>query len=81
MDQKINAAPEVVQPDMDLPLEPTHLGLQKPRQEVATEQDAPGYVEPIVEKKKQKTTYETLTNDVWINSFNEKQEFVNRDKD
>ena len=81
VDQEINAAPEVVQPDMALPLEPTFLGSQKPGQEVSTEQDAPGYVDPIVEKKKKKTTYETLKNDVWINSFNEKQEFVNRDKD
>jgi len=34
VDQEINAAPEVVQPDMASPLEPTFLGLQKPGQEV-----------------------------------------------
>ena len=54
VDQEINAAPEVVQPDMASPLEPTFLGLQKPGQEVSTEEDAPGYVDPIVEKNKQK---------------------------
>lgn len=79
VDQEINAAPEVVQPDMALPLEPTFLGLQKPGQEVSTEEDAPGYVEPKVKKETTSdATLRKMGNNVWVDNDKDIEDYVKK---